>query len=104
MLEDPFNCGGAHSDTTDCPELRYLDPTFPDWAAAFKTPSLRNVAGTAPYMHDGSLDSLSAVLLFYNTLSAPVLVGHRELTLKPLGLDQGDLAAIEAFLRSLSGE
>jgi cytochrome c peroxidase len=87
-----------------CPELRYLDPSFPDWAAAFKTPSLRNVAGTGPYMHDGQFDSLGAVLNFYDRLPGKPNVGHRELTLEPLALSVSELAALEAFLRTLSAE
>ncbi|MDP2304505.1 MAG: cytochrome c peroxidase [Pseudomonadota bacterium] len=117
---DALNCRSRHADRpapstserTDgpdpfsepCPELRYLDPSFPDWAAAFKTPSLRNVAATGPYMHDGQFDSLGAVLHFYDTLPGKPLVGHRELTLEPLALSGADLAALEAFLRTLSAE
>ncbi len=120
---DPMNCRSRHADrpgapapadTADtaepagagepCPELRYLDASFPDWASAFKTPSLRNVAATGPYMHDGQLDSLTAVLHFYDTLPGRPLVGHRELTLEPLGLSTSELAALEAFLNTLTAE
>lgn len=104
VLHDPFNCLGAHSDTTDCPELRYLDPSFPDFAAAFKTPSLRNVTRTAPYMHDGQMATLEAVLLFYDTLPGRALVGHRELTLAPLRLSDADRRALVAFLGTLAAE
>lgn len=38
-----FNCEGRWSDASDCPELRYLNPTFDDFPSAFKTPTLRNV-------------------------------------------------------------
>ncbi|MDP2316015.1 MAG: cytochrome c peroxidase [Pseudomonadota bacterium] len=95
---------GVSAADDPCPELRYLDASFPDWASAFKTPSLRNVAATAPYMHDGQLDSLGAVLQFYNTLPGKPLVGHRELTLEPLQLSSSELAALEAFLRTLTAE
>lgn len=115
---DALNCRSRHADrpagalegepsgpaNEPCPELRYLDPSFPDWAAAFKTPSLRNVAGTGPYMHDGQFDTLAAVLAFYDRLPGKPLVGHRELTLEPLALSASELAALEAFLRTLSAE
>lgn len=101
VLVDPFNCLGAYSDTKDCPELRYLDPSFPDFAAAFKTPSLRNVGHTAPYMHDGRFATLDEVLAFYDALPGQALVGHRELTLKPLRLSDRDRAALLAFLHTL---
>lgn len=105
VLVDPLNCRGAYSDAPDaCPELTYLDPSFPDFAAAFKTPSLRNVARTAPYMHDGQLATLDAVLLFYDTLPGRALVGHRELTLRPLRLSDRDRAALVAFLGALTAE
>jgi cytochrome c peroxidase len=116
VLVDPLNCRSAYADTAPppdaetgdppdpCAELRYLDASFPDWAAAFKTPSLRNVAVTSPYMHDGQMDSIGAILQFYNTLPGQPLVGHRELTLAPLQMSQGELDAIEAFLRTLTAE
>ena len=66
----------------------------------FRTPSLRNVAVTMPYMHDGGLTTLRDVLEFYNAGTKP----HDGLDprLKPLGLSGRDLAAIEAFLHSLT--
>jgi cytochrome c peroxidase len=68
---------------------------------AYRTPSLRNVALTAPYMHDGSLPSLEAVVEFYdrggidNPAKSPLLA--------PLGLSAQERAALVAFLRSLTG-
>ena len=98
-----FRCGSAWSDTADCPELRYLNPSFDDFVLAFKTPSLRNVAETAPYMHDGSMASLDDVLAFYNALPGQPALGHRELTLRPLAWSDAQRGAMKAFLRSLTG-
>lgn len=103
VLHDPLNCAGAYSDTETCPELRYLDPSFPDWAGAFKTPGLRNVTATAPYTHDGAIPTLDAMLMFYDQLPGRPLIGHRELTLAPLRLSDGDREAIIAFLGTLDG-
>lgn len=102
VRQDPFRCGSEYSDAKDCPELAYLRAEFEDFVGAFKTPSLRNVAQTAPYMHTGQLPTLAAVLAFYRTLPAPPLPGHRDGTLRPLDarVDDGDL---EAFLRTLTG-
>lgn len=99
---DPFRCGEAYSDAKDCRELKHLNPLFEDFLGAFKTPSLRNVERTAPYMHAGQFASLEEVLRFYRTLPGQPRAGHRELTLRRLGggVDDGDLLA---FLRSLSG-
>ncbi len=66
----------------------------------FKTPSLRNVALTAPYMHDGSLRSLDAVVRFYDRGAVP----HEALDpmIRPLGLGEDEVAALVAFLESLT--
>jgi cytochrome c peroxidase len=68
---------------------------------AFKTPTLREIARTAPYMHDGSIASLEAVIDFYDRggFSNPYL--DREL--QPLGLSGDDKQALIAFLGMLSG-
>jgi cytochrome c peroxidase len=46
---------------------RLLQPDVGDGRFRFRTPSLRNVALTAPYMHNGTLATLEDVLRFYNT-------------------------------------
>lgn len=66
---------------------------------AFKTPSLRNVARTAPYMHDGSLATLGAVIDFYDRGGGNV--EGRSALLQPLGLTADEKAALRAFLESL---
>jgi cytochrome c peroxidase len=70
--------------------------------AAFKTPSLRNVAETAPYMHDGSLNTLEQVVDFY------VAGGNPNPWLDPmigkLHLTRREKADLVAFLKSLSGQ
>ncbi len=67
----------------------------------FKTPSLRNLALTAPYMHDGSLGSLREVVAFYNQGGVPnPLLDPR---LHPLGLTDDEMDALVAFLESLTG-
>lgn len=66
----------------------------------FRTPSLRNVALTAPYMHDGSLRSLESVVRFYDRGGVP----HEGLDplIRPLGLSDDDIEALVAFLESLT--
>ena len=68
----------------------------------YKTPSLRNIALTAPYMHNGSMHSLSDVLDFYNAGG----VAHEQLDplIKPLNLTPKELAALLAFLQTLTGD
>jgi len=66
----------------------------------FKTLSLRNIALTGPYMHDGSLDSLEAVVRFYNR--GGVLHGGLDSLLRPLGLTDDEVRALVTFLRALT--
>ena len=102
VKDDPFRCGGPFSDARQCDELRFLDPQFPDFMGAFKTPTLRNVARTAPYMHDGQFATLAQVVQFYKTLPGQAVIGHRELVLRLLdpAVSTDDLVA---FLESLTG-
>ena len=69
---------------------------------AFKTPTLRQVAQTAPYMHDGSLPSLEAVVDFYDRggKSNP----HLDPLMQPLRLTPQEKEALVEFMRSLSGK
>ena len=80
---------------------RYEVTGLPQDRWRYRTPSLRNVALTSPYMHDGSLTTLRAVLLFYNQGGVP----NEELDplITPLGLSDAEIEDLLAFLRSLTG-
>jgi cytochrome c peroxidase len=67
----------------------------------YRTPSLRNVALTGPYMHDGSLASLDAVLNFYNAGGGGD--PQQDPRVQPLHLSLQELAALKAFLHALTG-
>ena len=69
---------------------------------AFKTPTLREVHRTAPYMHDGSLATLEDVIEFYDRggRSNPQL----DSVVRPIGLEPVEKQALAAFLRVLSGQ
>lgn len=67
----------------------------------FKTPSLRNIELTAPYMHDGSLARLEDVIEFYNQGGRPN--PHLDEEMKPLELTDAEKAYLLAFLKSLTG-
>lgn len=66
----------------------------------FKTPTLRGVASSAPYMHDGSLATLEDVVAFYRKGGEPH--SHRSPLLAPLELGEADAANLIAFLQALS--
>ncbi len=66
----------------------------------FRTPSLRNVAVTAPYMHNGSLATLDDVIRFYDRGGVP----HPGLDplIKPLDLTESEIESLASFLESLT--
>ena len=69
---------------------------------AFKTPSLRNVAQTRPYMHDGSLGSLKDVVDYYDK-GGDYSPNKSEL-IKPLHLSEEEKRDLVSFLESLTGD
>lgn len=76
---------------------RFIQTRKPADLAAFRTPSLRDVALTAPYMHDGSIDTLEAAVdheLYYRGLSRG----------EPIALTAQERADLLAFLHALTGK
>jgi cytochrome c peroxidase len=69
---------------------------------AFKTPSLRNVALTAPYLHDGSEPSLEEIVRFYNRGGKEKESYGLALDIRPLNLTDDQLADLVAFLQALT--
>ncbi|RKY22323.1 MAG: hypothetical protein DRQ55_01415 [Planctomycetota bacterium] len=107
LLEDPFNGSSEHAD--DGGLLARTKLSFPrvgwELPGVFKTPSLRNVAVTAPYMHEGQLATLEQVIAFYSSLEGAAPPGmHDEKILQPLHLSAGEQADLLAFLRALTDE
>ncbi len=69
---------------------------------AFKTPTLRDLTRTAPYMHDGSLRTLEEVVDFYNQGGNPN--PYLDPTVRPLNLSGQEKEDLLAFLRALDGD
>ena len=69
---------------------------------AFKTPTLREVARTAPFMHDGSLATLDEVIDYYDR--GGNANAHLDPEIRPLTLTADERRALVAFLASLSGK
>jgi cytochrome c peroxidase len=102
VVESEFNCLGKYSDAgeDDCAELRFAQKARDEIVGAFKVPTLRNVAATAPYTHSGEYATLTQVIEHYNKVPvAPI--GYTELF--PITLTEDESRQLEAFLRSLSG-
>jgi cytochrome c peroxidase len=68
---------------------------------AFKTPTLREIANTAPYMHDGSIATIEEVIEFYDRGGNPNPFLDENIV--PLHLSTAEKQALAAFLRALSG-
>ncbi len=100
VLRNEFNCLGDFSDDPErrCDELQYVR-RGPELIGATRTPSLRNVSQTSPYMHKGQLATLAEVLQHYNR-APDAMIGHNEA--EPLGLTRPQLQRLEAFLRTLA--
>jgi cytochrome c peroxidase len=102
VFENEFNCLGTYSDAEpdECTTLTALDPNGVELRGAFKVPSLRNVAETAPYMSAGQYTTLREVLEHYSR-AEPGPFAHTEIL--PFEFSERELAQLEAFLKSLSG-
>jgi len=94
---------GPTSDNDDPVDLgHYLITRIEADKGAFRTPSLRNVALTAPYFHDGSRATLQDVIGFYIRGGNPVR--YRDKEIQSIWLSGQDRADLQAFLESLTGE
>jgi cytochrome c peroxidase len=94
--------GVAWRDGVLADEGRALVTREPADRGAFKTPTLRQVGMTAPYMHDGSLATLEAVVDFYNRGGHPN--PSLDSRIRPLDLSPQNKADLVAFLQALTGE
>ncbi len=115
---DCFHCHGGNLFTDYQFKNNGLDSEFRDLGRAavthqawdqgrFKTPSLRNVELTAPYMHDGRFPTLEAVMDHYNTgvhYSATLDPNSARQTEGGIRLSEEDKQALIAFLKTLTGE
>jgi cytochrome c peroxidase len=95
------NTGVAWRDGGYADDGRFAVTGYAGDRGAFKTPTLRDLTRTAPYMHDGSLASIEDVVDFYSdggrnnpNLDAPI---------HPLNLTPREKLALAAFLRSVTG-
>lgn len=95
------NTGVAIRDGAVADSGRFLVTRRAEDLGAFKTPTLRDVERTAPYMHDGSIPTLGGVIDFYAMGGRPN--PHLDREIRPLKLSAEEKHALIAFLRSLTG-
>jgi cytochrome c peroxidase len=81
---------------------RELVTKTPTDRGKFRTMGLRNIESSAPYMHNGSLKTLDAVVAFYNRGGGDD--PNKSPLLKPLGLSEEEQADLVAFLHALTGQ
>jgi len=106
LKQSPFRSSGAYSDNPKGEQGAVVDSLVgqPDQWGAFRTPTLRNVALTAPYFHQGQFATLEDVLAFYSTLEGSVTIDHhRESVLRRRDFSKQEMAEIMAFLQTLNG-
>ena len=104
LRASPFNLLGRHNDDPSratATKTRHVDPQHRNFGE-FKVPSLRNVARTAPYMHDGRYATLRDAVRHYSELNEERLHADGERILKRLNLSGAELDDLVAFLTSLS--
>ena len=100
VLANEFNCLGDFSDdpAPTCAELTFVR-TGPELLGSTRTPSLRNLSLTDPFMHKGQIGTIAEVLDHYNR-APDAMIGHNEA--EPLDLSRPQLKRLEAFLATLA--
>ncbi|MDP3092586.1 MAG: cytochrome c peroxidase [Nitrospira sp.] len=102
FTDEKFHNLGIGWDTNTVDLGRYMVTKNPEDIGAFKTPTLREIARTAPYMHDGRFKTLEAVVKFYN--QGGIKNPHQDNTIIPLELTEQEQQDVVALLKSLNGE
>ncbi len=103
LLADRFNLLGPYNDDprrASATGTRHVVLEHRNFGE-FKVPSLRNLALTAPYMHNGRLATLRDVMDHYSNISPDRLHSDGEAILKPLKLSERESQDLVAFLESL---
>ncbi len=101
-----FRRDGMYSDNTAAGEALAADYTRAPGEhdkGAWRTPGLRDVAITGPYMHNGVYPTLEDVVSHYNRGGSPPVAGIKAVALKPLFLDDRDQRDLVEFLMTLTG-
>ncbi len=101
FTDEKFHNNGTGQDQPQ-PDLGRFEQTKQDSdRGAFKTPTLRDMSRTAPYMHDGSLRTLLDVVNYYNNGGIPN--PHLSRHMRPLNLTEEQKLDLVNFMRALGG-
>ena len=102
LTDEKFHNLGIGWDDNKVDLGRYMVTKDPEEIGAFKTPTLREIARSAPYMHDGRFKTLEDVVNFYN--QGGVKNPHLDPLILPLELTNDEKKDLVQFLRTLNGE
>lgn len=109
LVKDEFTCLSPWSDAKKeaCKEMTYLKRSGPELVGAVKTPTLRNILHTAPYMQAGQFASLAEVVAHYSSPQPPFYDRDQHpyqphFDILPLKLTPEESASLVAFLATLS--
>ena len=104
LKASPYNRLGSFSDEPQDQAVEspasFVRLQHRNWGE-FRVPALRNVARTAPYMHNGSLETLEEVVRHYSTVNPDRLHADGEILLQPLNLTEQEIRDLVAFLEIL---
>ncbi|ASP38198.1 cytochrome C peroxidase [Bacterioplanes sanyensis] len=109
LQNSEFTCLSQFSDADkkDCEEMLFLKKQGPELVGAFKTPSLRNVGKTAPYMQSGQMADLMSVIAHYNKPLPPFYdraqhPSRPHFDIVPLNLTEDEQRQLVLFLHTLT--
>lgn len=102
FTDEKFHNLGIGWDTNTVDLGRYMVTKNPEDISAFKTPTLREIGRTSPYMHDGRFRTLEEVVKFYN--QGGIKNPHQDNTVIPLELTEQEQQDVVALLKSLNGK
>ena len=102
LMKNEFNLLSKYSDAKDSLVLtRFLTSLPSDWAR-FKTPTLRRISFTAPYMHQGQFSDLESVINFYSSFNGALPTKHHaDSFLLPRNFSNDEKRALIDFLKIL---
>jgi len=101
FTDEKYHSNGSKIDTVN-PDLgRYLVTNKDSDKWKFRTPTLRDSSRTSPYMHNGSIKGLNALIDFYN--EGGIRNSNQSPIIKPLNLTEEEKVDLKKFLRSLTG-
>jgi len=102
FTDEKFHNAGIGWDTNTVDLGRYMVSKNPEDIGSFKTPTLREIARSAPYMHDGRFKTLEEVVNFYN--QGGIKNPHMDPLVIPLELTEQEKGDLVQFLHTLNGE